>query len=95
MPFEGVAISVEGFLYKVKVESSSPSAARGGESTNCHARLAKDVDWHMPLTANAREHEDVAVIVETTPRLRQQHPNWTVDRLKTWTFMLGSHENTN
>ncbi|MCU1307922.1 MAG: hypothetical protein JWN45_2617 [Acidobacteriaceae bacterium] len=94
-PFEGAAVSVEGYLYKVKVESSSPSAKRGGESTNCHARLANDVDWHMPLTANVDEGEDVAIIVETTPRVRQAHTNWTTARLKPWTAHVGSQPNSN
>lgn len=91
--FEGAAISVEGYLYKVKVESSSPNANSGGESTNCHARLANDVDWHMPLTANVGEGQDVAIIVETTPRVRQQHSRWTTARLKLWTGHIGSKEN--
>jgi len=84
-PFQGVAVSVEGFLFKVKVESSSRNARRGGESTNCHFRLAADVDWHMPFTAGPSDGEDSAVIVETTPRIRQQHSNWTVANLKPWT----------
>jgi len=84
-PIEGVPLSVEGFLTKVKVEKTSPSAQRGGESTNCHFRMAPDVDWHMPLTANAGEGEDRAIVVETTPRIRQQHPKWTTARLAPWT----------
>jgi uncharacterized protein YgiM (DUF1202 family) len=93
LPFEGAAVSVEGYLYKVKVESSSPNAAHGGESTNCHARLAEDVDWHMPLTAHVGEGEDVAIIVETTPRVRREHASWTTARLKPWTAHVGSHAN--
>jgi len=91
--YEGEAVSVEGYFYKVKIESSSPSASHGGESTNCHFRLASDVDWHMALTAHAEDGEDVAIVVETTPRVRQQHPNWTTAALKPWTFMIGSHPN--
>jgi len=93
-PFEGVAVAVEGFLYKVKVESSSANATSGGETTNCHAHLAADVDWHMPLTAASGQGENLAVIVETTPRLRQSHTNWTVARLKPWTENVSSHPNT-
>jgi hypothetical protein len=93
-PFEGVPVAVEGYLYKVKVESSSPNAKKGGESTNCHAHLANDVDWHMPITAQNGQGEDVAIVVETTPRLRQSHPNWTVTRLKPWTENIGSHTNS-
>lgn len=94
-PFEGVAVSVEGYLYKVKVESSSSNAKSGGESTNCHARLASDVDWHMPLTANVGEGEDVAEIVETTPRVRRQHSQWSTARLKPWTSHSGNTPNAN
>ncbi len=83
-PVQGVAVSVEGFLVKVKVETSSPNS-KGGESTNCHFHRAPDVDWHMPLTAHAGDGENLAIIVETTPRIRAQHANWTVQNLKPWT----------
>ena len=92
-PFEGAAISVEGYLFKVKVESSGANAKSGGESTNCHAHLANDVDWHMPLTANVGEGEDVAIIVETTPRVRKQHAQWTTARVKPWTAHIGNTPN--
>jgi hypothetical protein len=92
-PVEGVAIAAEGYLYKVKVESSSANAKRGGESTNCHAHLANDVDWHMPLTANLGDGENVAVIVETTPRARQRHPHWTTTRLNPWAAHIGNADN--
>ncbi len=83
--FEGAAVAVEGFLFKVKVEKTSPNAKKGGESTNCHFRLADDVDWHMPLTSHSSDGEDLAVIVETTPRIRAQHPNWTTNNMKPFT----------
>jgi uncharacterized protein YraI len=92
-PVEGAAITVEGYLYKVKVESSSVNAKSGGESTNCHAHLANDVDWHMPLTANLGDGENVAIIVETTPRVRKQHAQWTTAHLKPWTSHIGSKDN--
>ena len=92
-PFEGVPIAVEGYLYKVKVESSSANSTSGGESTNCHAHLASDVDWHMPLTAQSGQGENLAIIVETTPRMRQLHPNWTVNRLKPWTEHVNNQAN--
>jgi uncharacterized protein YraI len=94
-PVEGTAITVEGFLYKVKVESSSANASKGGESTNCHAHLANDVDWHMPLTANLGDGEDAAIIVETSPRVRRAHSQWTTARLRPWTAHIGSKENAN
>jgi hypothetical protein len=67
------------------VEKTSTNAKKGGESTNCHFRLADDVDWHMPLTANAGEGENLAIVVETTPRIRAQHSNWTTANLKPFT----------
>lgn len=94
-PFEGVAVSVDGYLYKVKVESSSANAKSGGESTNCHDRLANDVDWHMPLTVDVGEGEDVAIIVETTPRVRRRHAQWTTASLKPWTSHFGNTPNAN
>jgi hypothetical protein len=91
---EGVPLTVEGYLYKVKVESYSPRPGKsGGESTNCHFHLAADVDWHMPLTRAASDGEDSSVIVETTPRVRQNHPNWTTTALKKWTGHVGSNLN--
>lgn len=39
----------------------------------------------MPLTADPGEGESVAIIVETTPRIRALHPKWTVQNLKPWT----------
>jgi hypothetical protein len=92
-PFEGAAIAVEGYLYAVKVETSSPTAKKGGESTNCHARLVNDVDWHMPLTANVGEGQNVAIIVETTPRVRRQHAQWTTAHLRPWTANISSRAN--
>jgi hypothetical protein len=82
---EGAAVTVEGFLTKIKVEKSSANATKGGESANCHFHLANDVDWHMPLTAEANQGENVAIVVETTPRIRAKHPNWTTINLKQWT----------
>jgi hypothetical protein len=94
-PYQGIPISIEGYLYKLKVESYSPRPGkRGGESTNCHFHLATDVDWHMPLTLNAGDGEETSVIVETTPRVRKDHPNWTTAALKPWTAHVGNNPNS-
>jgi uncharacterized protein YgiM (DUF1202 family) len=79
-PYEGVAVSAVGYLYNVKVESRG-----SGESTNCHFTKPADVDWHMYFVRDAGGGEAVAVIAETTPRVRQNHPNWDVAKLKPWT----------
>ncbi len=78
-PYEGVPISVAGYLVKVKVESGG-----SGESTNCHQTQPSEVDWHMYLTASQGQGEDASLIVETTPRVRQSHPNWTPQKLAPW-----------
>lgn len=79
-PFEGVAISVVGYLAGIRVETSG-----NGESTNCHFTQASDVDWHMYFVGSPDQGEASAVIAETTPRVRQLHPNWTTEKLAPWT----------
>jgi uncharacterized protein YgiM (DUF1202 family) len=78
-PYEGVAVSAVGYLYNIRVESGG-----SGESTNCHFTKPVDVDWHMYFVKDAGGGEAVAVIAETTPRVRQNHPSWDVTKLKPW-----------
>jgi uncharacterized protein YraI len=78
-PVEGVAITVEGYIVAIK-----PQTGGSGESTNCHWTQASQVDWHIALTKNAGEGEKDAVVVETTPRVRQSHPKWTTTALAPW-----------
>jgi hypothetical protein len=78
-PFEGGAVSVVGFLVNdhpsvgVKVEKA--------EKTNCGCTGAAEVDWHMPLAPAAGQLEKTSIVVEVTPRVRKDHPNWTTARL--------------
>ncbi len=69
-PYEGVAVSIVGYVAAVKVE--------GKESTNCGWTKPSEVDWHIPLVAVAGQGEPDAIVVETTPRIRASHPKWTV-----------------
>jgi len=78
-PYEGVAVTVTGFITAVKVQSHG-----SGESTNCHFVNEEEVDWHVPLVQNARDGEDTSIVVETTPRVRQAHPKWTPQALSPW-----------
>ena len=74
-PFEGAALTVTGYIVKrVKVE--------GKESTNCGSTQPTEVDWHIPLVRSAKDPEGTAVVVETTPRVRQSHPKWTPEALQ-------------
>lgn len=77
-PFEGVALTVVGFIVnRVKVEN-------GGEGTNCGFTLDPEVDWHIPLVAHAHDPEKLSIVVETTPRVRKTHPKWTTTVLTPW-----------
>ncbi len=78
-PYEGVPVSVVGYLTAIKVEDKG-----SGESTNCHFTNATEVDWHMPLVEQAGQAEATAIVVETTPRVRQSHPRWTPTALAAW-----------
>lgn len=78
-PYEGVPVSVTGYLIKIKVEDTG-----SGESTNCHFVNSEEVDWHVPLVEHPGDGEDTAVVVETTPRIRKSHPKWTPTQLAPW-----------
>jgi hypothetical protein len=71
--YEGIPISVEGFLARSKKE--------GEESCNCHGVQDDQVDFHVWLTKNANEERTNAIVVEVSPRLRSKHPAWTTDGL--------------
>lgn len=73
-PFEGAAVALTAYLDRVKVE--------GPESCNCHMKQRPDVDWHMWVTAHQGEFKKDAIVVETTPRIRKDHLNWTTAALK-------------
>jgi hypothetical protein len=77
--FEGAAVSVEGYLYKVKPETGGT-----GESTNCNETGPDQVDWHIALLPQAGQPQSAAIVVETTPRVRKDHPGWTTTALDPW-----------
>jgi hypothetical protein len=78
-PYEGIAVRTIGYLVAIKPQTSST-----GESTNCHFRLASEVDWHIALVAGPGDGEKTSVVVETTPRVRASHPNWSPAALSDW-----------
>lgn len=77
--FEGTAVRVIGYIVALK-----PQTGGSGESTNCHWTGAADVDWHIALVGEAGKGEEESVVVETTPRIRRNHPGWTAPRLRPW-----------
>lgn len=78
-PYQGIAVSVVGYLTAIKVEDRG-----GGESTNCHFINAEEVDWHMPLVEGPGDAEATSIVVETTPRVRQLHGKWAPNTLSPW-----------
>jgi hypothetical protein len=99
-PFEGEAVTVEGFIFVIRLQTSG-----SGESTNCHFHHAANTHWHIALTENFGDLEPKAVVVETTPRIRKDHPNWTTAafkdyvkknlpvRISGWTMVDPEHKN--
>lgn len=83
-PFEGVAISITGFIAKQRgiiVEDAQNSPT--GESTNCHATDDAGVDWHMTIVKGKDDPKSAGIVVETTPRVRANGHPWTPDMLAT------------
>jgi hypothetical protein len=78
-PFEGVAVSVVGFL--VNNHPNDGVKVQGSEKTNCGFTQPTEVDWHVPLAPAAGLLEKTSIVVEVTPRVRKDHPNWTTARL--------------
>lgn len=81
-PYEGIAVSVTGFIAKQRgiiVEDSKNS--KGGESTNCHAGDDPGVDWHVTLVGQPDDPKSAGIVVETTPRVRANGHPWTPDML--------------
>ncbi len=77
--FEGVALTVTGFLAGVVVEDKHRS--QHGESTNCHATEPDAVDWHVSLVGRSGDPKYRSIVVETTPRVRANH-HWSAERLQ-------------
>ena len=67
---EGLPVAVEGYFAAVKQE--------GPEATNCHGADAAFRDWHLWLSATPGKDRRASIVVETTPVIRAQHPEWTL-----------------
>jgi hypothetical protein len=71
--YEGVPVAVEGYLAGARQE--------GPESPNCHGDDAQFRDFHIWLVKNASDDRSRSIVVEVTPRVRANHPNWRTDVL--------------
>jgi len=64
---EGAPIEVEGYIIDLKHE--------GTESTNCHDTNYRD--FHVWFGMSATASRATAMVIEVTPRVRDQRPGWT------------------
>lgn len=71
--YEGLPISIEGYLARSKEE--------GPESCNCHGAEHELRDFHVWLTKNPNEDRSGSIVVEVAPRVRSKHPAWTTEAL--------------
>ena len=68
--YNGVGVVTEGYFLRVTPE--------GAESTNCHATDANSIDFHEWIAPKVTDTRVNAIVAEITPRLRAQHPGWTL-----------------
>ena len=71
--YEGTPVAVEGYLAGARQE--------GPESPNCHGDDPQFRDFHVWLVKNAEDDRSRSIVVEVTPRVRANHPNWRTDLL--------------
>lgn len=72
--YEGVPVQVVGYVAGAKLE--------GPESPNCHGADAPYRDFHIWMTDTSSTDRRGSVVVEMTPRVRTNHPGWTVAALR-------------
>jgi hypothetical protein len=71
--YEGIPISIEGYLVDTR--------EAGPESCNCHGADAEFLDWHVWLVKSPGDDRSRSIVTETTPRVRPNHPGWTIPAL--------------
>ena len=71
--YEGLPLSVEGYLALARSE--------GPESPNCHGADSVFRDFHIWLTKTAGDDRANSIVIEMTPAVRSLHGHWTTDIL--------------
>lgn len=72
--YEGLAVSVVGYVFGAEKS--------GDEKTNCNYTADEMKDWHITITEKNNEtNRENAIVVETTPRIRENHVGWTLEKL--------------
>lgn len=78
-PVEGVPLRIVGYMVAIK-----PQNGGNGEGTNCKFNRMGDVDFHIAIVAEPGDGEAKSIVVEFTPRILKDHPNWTKARMLPW-----------
>jgi len=73
--YEGIAVRTVGYIADVRHE--------GTESTNCHSLDYRD--YHVWLVPNQGDPKSKALVVEVTPRVRDERPGWSSSALSSLT----------
>ncbi len=80
--YEGIPISLEGYLSVVKNGQKLQGAREEGkESCNCGIDTSAHHDYHIWLRETQSAPQSTSIVVEATPPVRSKHPDWTLDRL--------------
>ncbi|MCU1231713.1 MAG: hypothetical protein JWO97_4597 [Acidobacteria bacterium] len=76
--FEGPPIRTVGYVVAIKPQAGN------SESCNCGWHGEKATDWHIALVEHPGDGEATSVVMEPTPRIKKDHPNWTKTKLSPW-----------
>ena len=77
-PYEGVALTVTGYMVALRPQRGN------AEACNCSWTGDDETDWHIALVGSPGGKEADALVVETTPRIRIDHPRWTTENIRPW-----------
>jgi|SRR5215213_1180490 len=80
--YEGTPIQLEGFLVlTVKGNRLVGAVLQNAELCNCHRPEPEHRDFHLWMVAKIGYLKDKSIVIEMTPRVRKNHPNWIVANL--------------
>lgn len=79
---EGIPITLTGFLALTERRGQLfGGIAEGKELCNCQRTEPEHVDFHLWLVTRVGDKKPKSVVVEMTPHVRQDHRDWTIERL--------------
>jgi len=80
--YEGIPIVLEGFLALTKRKEKLLGAVlQNAELCNCQRKETEHRDFHLWIVSKVGHLKNKSVVIEMTPRVRKNHPDWTIARL--------------